>query len=121
MNLRYRADLLPDSLRRLEISRYNMILQSTNQAAFEAARACIVPGATASNGQTAGNTILQAAGLAGGTVTINPSTIANTTSQVTATVTVPVSRNLWTLAIFCKGTATTKSCTLTSDWLDSSN
>jgi Flp pilus assembly protein TadG len=104
----------------LEFSRYNMILQTTNNAAFEAARACIVPGAAASEGQTAGLNILTAAGLGGGTVTISPSTITNTTTQITATVTVPITRNLWTSAVFCKNASTTKTCTLTSDWVDSS-
>jgi Flp pilus assembly protein TadG len=109
----------------LEFSRYNMILQTANNAAFEAARTCIVPGATASNGQTAGANILSASGISGGTVTIatipatSPPTITNTTTQITATVTIPITCNLWTSAVFCKGTSTTKSCTLTSDWVDS--
>ncbi len=104
----------------LEFGRYNMILQTANNAAFEAARACIVPGATIANGQTAGANILSAVGISGGTVTINNGVaLTNTTTQITATVTVPITRNLWTSAVFCKGTATTKSCTLTSDWVDS--
>jgi Flp pilus assembly protein TadG len=103
----------------LEFGRYNMILQTTNEAAFEAARACIVPGAAASDGETAGRNIINAAGLSGGTVTINPATITTTTPQVTATVTVSITSNLWTSALFCKSGTTTKSCTLTCDWLDS--
>ena len=43
----------------LEFGRYNMILQTANNAAFDAARACIVPGAAVSDGQTAGRTTLE--------------------------------------------------------------
>jgi Flp pilus assembly protein TadG len=103
----------------LEFGRYNMIQQTANNAAFEAARACIVPGAAASNGQTAGLNVLKAVGLKGGTVSINPATITNTTTQVTATVTIPVTSNLWTAPVFCKSSSTTKICTLTCDWVDS--
>jgi Flp pilus assembly protein TadG len=103
----------------LEFGRYNMIQQIANNAAFEAARACIVPGATASNGQTAGQNILTAVGIKGGTVTISPATITITTTTITATVTVPIASNLWTNSLFCKSTSTTKSCTLTCDWIDS--
>jgi Flp pilus assembly protein TadG len=103
----------------LEFGRYNMIQQTTLNAAFEAARACIVPGATAANGQTAGLNILQAAGISGGTITINPSTILTTTGTVTATATVPVKSNLWVTPVFIKTTTTSKSCTLTMDWVNS--
>ena len=105
----------------LEFGRYNMILQTANNAAFEAARACVVPGAAAADGQTAGSNVLTAVGLNGGSVTINPATITNTTSQVTATVTVPVTSNLWTAPVFCKSSSVTKSCTLTCDWVDSAH
>ncbi len=103
----------------LEFGRYNMLQQTANNAAFEAARQCILPGAAAADGQTAGLNVLSAARIAGGAVAISPSTITTTTTKVTATVTVPVTRNLWTAAAFCKSTSITKSCTLTCDWVDS--
>ena len=103
----------------LEFGRYNMIQQTSANAAFEAARQCIVPGAAAADGQTVGLNILKAARITGGSVTISPSTITITTPTVTATVTVPITRNLWTAAKFCTSTSITKSCTLTSDWVDS--
>ncbi len=103
----------------LEFGRYNMLQQTAGNAAFEAARACIVPGATASNGQTAGQNILTAVGISGGTVSISPATITTTTTTVTATVTVPITSNLWLTPLFCKSTSTSKTCTLTCDWIDS--
>jgi Flp pilus assembly protein TadG len=103
----------------LEFGRYNMILQTANNAAFDAARACIVPGASVSLGQAAGTTTLSAAGIRDYTVSISPNPITGTTSTVTATVTIPVTTNLWTRAVFCKSTTVTKTCTLTCDWVDS--
>ena len=103
----------------LEFGRYNMLQQTATNAAFEAARQCILPGAAASDGQTAGLGVLTAAEITGGAVAINPSTITTTTSTVTATVAVPVSKNLWVAPIFCKAGTVTKSCTLTVDWTDS--
>jgi Flp pilus assembly protein TadG len=103
----------------LEFGRYNMLQQTANNAAFEAARQCILPGAAASDGQTVGLNILRAARMTGGAVAINPATITTTTTQVTATVTVPVTSNLWAASLFCKSTSITKSCTLTCDRVDS--
>jgi hypothetical protein len=112
----------------LEFGRYNMILQSTSNAAFDAARACIVPGAATSDGVTAGLKTLSASGIAGGAVTISPmtgttvtATIDSTTTSITATVTVPVTRNLWTSAVFLKKPTVTKTCTLASDWVNSAH
>ena len=103
----------------LEFGRYNMILQTANDAAFEAARACIVPGATASNGQSEGLNILSAALITGGTVTISPATLTLTTTQVTASVSVPVGSNLWFTPTFCGTGTISKTCSLTPDWSDS--
>ena len=64
----------------LEFGRYNMIQQTANNAAFEAARQCILPGASASDGQTAGLGVLSKVGITGGTVTISPTTITKTTA-----------------------------------------
>jgi Flp pilus assembly protein TadG len=104
----------------LEFSRYNMIQQTANNAAFESTRQCILPGAAASDGQTAAQAILSAVGITGGVVTINPLTITNATISVTTTVAVPTTGNLWVTPIYT-GTGTIKgTCTLTSDWVYSS-
>jgi Flp pilus assembly protein TadG len=103
----------------IEFGRYNMIRQTANDAAFEAARSCIVPGATAANGQSAGLSVLNVVGLKGCTVSINPTTITSSTTTVTATVTVPITSNLWTASVFCKTSSITTNCTLTCDWVDS--
>ena len=105
----------------LEFGRYNMIQQTANNAAFEAARRCIVPGATVADGQTAGVNLLKAAGLTNvdSAVVVTPNPITNQTVQVTATVIVPVTSNLWVSPMFLKSATVTKTCTLTSDWVNS--
>ena len=103
----------------LEMGRYNMILQTASNAAFSAARTCIVPGATASTGQTAGQNILSAGLITGGTVSISPATLTTATSQVTATVSVPVLSSMWSTPVFCGTGTISKTCTLTTDWTDS--
>ena len=93
-----------------------MIQQTAGNAAFEAARQCILPGATAADGQTVGQRVLSAASVTG-TVTISPATITTTTTSVTVTVTVPVASNLWVPPVFCGSGSVTKSCTMTCDWV----
>ncbi|GIW98612.1 MAG: hypothetical protein KatS3mg111_1945 [Pirellulaceae bacterium] len=99
----------------LEISRMNMILETANNAAYEAARACIVPGATSEDGITAASATLNAIGVTGVEVVIEPSNITNATPSVTATVSIPYSDNLWLPASYATGSANV-SCTLTRDW-----
>jgi hypothetical protein len=103
----------------LEFGSYNMIEQTANNAAFEAARRCVLPGVSALDGQNAGLSVLNAVGITGGTVTIDPDTITDTTTHVTAIVTVPLGGNLWTAPVFLGNGSLTRSCTLTCDWVDS--
>jgi Flp pilus assembly protein TadG len=108
----------------LAFGRYNMIHQTVNNAAFEAARACIIPNASVTDGQTTGLKILSAAFITGGAVTITPNPITTSTTQVTATVTAPIGSNLWVTPVpgisskIFSGTAT-KSFTMTVDIVDS--
>jgi len=110
----------------LAFGRYNMIQQMVNNAAFEAARHCIVPGATVADGQAAGLKVLNAGFVTGGSVTINPNPITSQTTQVTANVTAPISSNLWVTQIpgiptkIFSGTAS-KTFTMTVDLVDSSH
>jgi len=118
----------------LGFSRYNMIQQTANNAAFEAARTCVVPGAsgtltgnmTSPGAQDIGLSVLSRAGIKGGTVTVYdasgtntstviPGSIPNTTTKIMATVTIPVSKNLWVTPLFLGSPTITKSCTLTID------
>lgn len=96
----------------IEFSRIYQLQQTSRQAAYEAARAAISPGATAANAQAQGVNLLRAIGVSNGTVTINPSTISPTTMSVTATVTVDPLSNSWFLKFFANAQPFVTSATL---------
>jgi len=101
----------------LEISRMNMIRQTANNAAYEAVRACIVPGATNAEGVAAATSLLRSIGVQGYTVTVTPATISDTTPSVTATIVVPFDKNTWGgRAVLSRGSASV-TCTMTRDWV----
>lgn len=101
----------------LELGRMNMIRETVNNAAYDAARTCIVPGATNQEGVNAANAILKSIGVVNGTVQVQPGTITDTTPTVTATVSVPYSTNMWFPPIYANGGSATVTCTLTRDWI----
>lgn len=105
----------------LEFGRYNMIHQSANNAAYEAARKCIVPSAKIADAQAVGQAVLGAVGIKGATVGIvldpTDTEIQNTTRKVTVTVTIPVASNLWITPMFTSTAPVVKKCTMTRDWV----
>lgn len=101
----------------LELARMNMIRETVNNAAYDAARTCIVPGATNAEGVTAGTSTLRCIGITNGTVQVTPSTITDTTPTVSATVSVPYSSNMWFPPLFATSGSATVTCTLTRDWI----
>lgn len=76
-----------------EFSRLNVIRHTADNAAYEAARLAIVPGATAADAENEANRIMGVVGARDVVVTVTPSTITNATDQVTVEVAVPLSRN----------------------------
>jgi Flp pilus assembly protein TadG len=96
----------------IEFSRAYQLKQTSRQAAYEAARAAISPGATAASAQAQGENLLRAIGINSGTVTITPSTITPSTTSVTATVTVNPLANSWFLKFFASSQPFTASATL---------
>jgi Flp pilus assembly protein TadG len=71
----------------------NVIRHTADNAAYEAARTVIVPGATAAEATAKATSILKVVGARGATVTITPSTITSATTAVTVAVDVPMNRN----------------------------
>ena len=71
----------------------NVMRHTADNAAYEAARSAIVPGATSAEAMTKANSILNVVGARGAKVTITPATITNATTQVTVAVDLPISNN----------------------------
>jgi hypothetical protein len=61
--------------------------------AYEGARAAMVPGATATDAKAKADSILKIVGARGAKVTITPSALTPTTTEVTVAVDVPMRRN----------------------------
>jgi len=78
-----------------EFSRLNVIRHTADNAAYEAARIAMVPGATATEAAAEVNRIMNLVHARGVTVTVNPTTLGPNTNQITVTVDVPMDQNGW--------------------------
>jgi Flp pilus assembly protein TadG len=78
-----------------EFARLNVIRHTADNAAYEAARIAMVPGATAAEAVNEANRIMNIAGARGSNVTVNPANIGPNTQQITVTVDVPLGQNGW--------------------------
>ena len=85
-----------------EFSRLNVIRHTADNAAYEAARIAMVPGATAAEAITEANRIMDIAGARGTAVTVNPAAFGPSTSQITVTVDVPLDQNGWIVPRFTR-------------------
>lgn len=87
----------------LEFSRMNMLRNSVDNAAYEGARRGVVPGATATDCQNAALGVLNAVGANSASISVTPPIINDATTQVTVTISLPVSANSWGPARFLGG------------------
>jgi Flp pilus assembly protein TadG len=71
----------------------NVMRHTADNAAYEAARTVIVPGATAAEARAKATSILNVVGARGATINITPSSITNATPQVTVAVDIPMKSN----------------------------
>lgn len=99
----------------VEFARVNMIRNTLVNAAYTGARRAMVPGATADVTKTEAKKVLSLTGIKGGTVTVEPNVLTNTTSQVTVTVTVPLNQNSWVAPTFMKENQYSRTCTLSRE------
>jgi Flp pilus assembly protein TadG len=90
-----------------EFSRLNVIRHTADNAAYEAARHAMVPGATASEAVTKANTILRTIGARGARITINPTTLGPDVDTVRVRVDVPLDQNGWVVPRFTSGSTLT--------------
>lgn len=86
-----------------EFSRLNVIRHTADNAAYEAARIGMVPGATAAEAVAEANRILGIVSTRGATVTITPAVLDSNTDTITVAVDVPLSQNGWIVPRFSGG------------------
>ncbi len=78
-----------------EFGRLNVIRHSADNAAYEAARHAMVPGATSAEAVDMANSILNIVGTRGARVSVNPPTLGPDVDSVSVTVEVPMAQNGW--------------------------
>jgi Flp pilus assembly protein TadG len=71
----------------------NVIRHTADNAAYEAARTAMVPGATAAEATAKANTLLTVVGARDATITVTPSVLTTETEQVTVSIDVPMASN----------------------------
>jgi Flp pilus assembly protein TadG len=71
----------------------NVMRHTADNAAYEAARTAIVPGATAAEALAKATSILNVVGARNATINITPNNITNSTTAVTVAVDLPMSSN----------------------------
>ncbi len=86
----------------LEFGRLNVIRHTADQAAYEAARNAMVPGATVGEATQTANSMLAIAGARGATVTVNPTVLGPDDDEITVTIDVPMNQNGWITPKFTK-------------------
>src|SRR5215207_9956967 len=71
----------------------NVMRHTADNAAYEAARAVMVPGATAAEATAKANSILNVVGARAAKINITPSNITNATTEVTVAIDIPMKSN----------------------------
>src|SRR5258705_13186240 len=71
----------------------NVIRHTADNAAYEAARAVVVPGATAAEATAKATSILNVVGARGAKIQITPANITASTTEVTVAIDIPMSSN----------------------------
>jgi Flp pilus assembly protein TadG len=79
----------------LEFGRLNVIRHTADQAAYEAARHAMVPGATADEARDHADRMLRIVGARGANVTIDPRNLGPEVNEITVTIDVPLAQNGW--------------------------
>jgi Flp pilus assembly protein TadG len=99
----------------IDFSRANAIRNTTENAAYEAARRIIVPGSTTQQACDAANHILDILSIKNASIAVTPAVIDNSTKQVSVTVSVPLASNLYAMNQFLNASTITRTCTLTRE------
>ncbi|HYO24041.1 MAG TPA: TadE family protein [Lacipirellulaceae bacterium] len=98
-----------------EFGRLNVIRHTADNAAYEAARLAMVPGATAGEAIAEATRILRIVGTRGARVTVDPGTLSPTDEQITVTVDVPLDQNGWITPRFTRSRTLRASSTLRAE------
>jgi Flp pilus assembly protein TadG len=93
----------------------NVIRHTADNAAYEAARSVMVPGATSAEATTKATNLLNTIGARGAVITITPAVLTPETDQVTVDVRIPMNRNGLILPRFTSAKTIHSSSTLRTE------
>jgi Flp pilus assembly protein TadG len=93
----------------------NVMRHTADNAAYEAARTAMVPGATVAEATAKANRILNAVGARSVTITVTPNPITTATTQVKVEVDLPMSNNALVVPKFTKTTVLHSEATLKTE------
>jgi Flp pilus assembly protein TadG len=96
----------------------NVMRHTADNAAYEAARAAMVPGASAADATAKASSILKIVGARGAKISITPAAITPSTKEVTVDVDVPMSSNALVLPRFTSKTILHSESTLRTERAD---
>lgn len=96
----------------IEFSRFMFARHSVDQAAYEGARAGIIPGATSDNVRQVANRILNATGIRKATIRVTPETINDKTAEVEVHIRCNYSDSSWIGPLFLGATVIESKLTL---------
>ena len=99
----------------IEFGRLNIMRHAVNNAAYEAARHGMVPGATVDEITAHALAHLNAVSATGATVQVTPTPITEETRQITVQVTVPLDQNSWAIPSIAAGAQIQSSSTLRTE------
>ncbi|MEM7313269.1 MAG: TadE family protein, partial [Planctomycetota bacterium] len=87
----------------LELGRIYMIRHAADNAAYEAARHAMVPGATRAEAVAFAEDMLDAVGIRDGQIVVTPAVLNESTPEVTVDISVPLDNNGWVVPQFGAG------------------
>lgn len=93
----------------------NVMRHTADNAAYEAARAAMVPGGSVADATAKANSILNIVGAKGATITIAPNPVTTDTKEVTVSVDLPMNRNGLIIPRFTKATVLHSESTLKTE------
>lgn len=96
----------------------NVIRHTADNAAYEAARTAMVPGATADEARAKANGLLNIIGARGAQITVTPSTLTTETEAVTVAIDIPMNRNGLIVPRFTRDKTLRSSSTLRTERAD---
>ena len=99
----------------IEFATVNTIRSTSHNAAYEACRSVVIPGASPSTAVTHASQLLSVVGVTNFTVTVTPTVITDTTPDVTVNVTVPYASNAVFTPWFTGGLVMNSSVTMKTE------